>query len=172
MIIDLVENVLIKCLTTWHDTALTTFEYSPSYSENTLEYFIERISYHDYQGWHYEDLGQQSESEKIIRGWRGSQVNNKNRNHCIQQLDLFFEKYYQADAECHTETLGVILDKLSILYLKYLHLLDISRIKADSLLSVIQELVHEAQVLYDQILLGKKKCIMIPHLKLYDEHAQ
>ena len=165
------QQIICAKLNDWHKKNKTTFEYQPSYPENTTEYFIEKICYHNYQGWHYEDLGQQSDPEKIIRGWRGSQINNRNRNQTVQSLDHLFSQHNQADAECHTESLAVILDKVSILYLKYLHLFNLDLEKAKLLFATVQLLINCTQKLYDDILAGRKRSILFPHAKLYDEVA-
>lgn len=172
MINEIFSNIICKKIKEWHEAQLSIFAYQPNYPDNSLERKVESICYHNYQGWHFEDLGQLDGIQEIIHGWRGSQANNRNRNRMIQEIDNYFAASYQEGAEIHTESLGVILDKLSILYIKYSHLADIDSNKAKMLYRVINELVDATQSLYDDIMVGKKRCIMIPHLKLYDEKAE
>ncbi len=165
------ENIICARLEDWHKKNLTTFEYNPSFAEGTLAYYLEKVCYHNYQGWHYEDLGQLSDPEKVIQGWRGSQKNNRHRNQTVQMMDALFAGYYQESAAFHTESLGVILDKVTILYLKYLHFVEQSTEKSAPLLQTIHALIACTQTLYNEILAGKKRCITFPHVKLYDAKA-
>lgn len=172
MIKKIFKNVLCLKLNEWHLLNLTSFEHAFQYKENTLEGLIERNIYFNYQGWHFEDLGQSSDERKIIKGWYGSRENNRNRNKTIQKMDDYFLPFYVENAEEHTETIGVIMDKISILYIKHLHLTEAKDPRADILWDIIEQLINQTQKLYDGIMQGTKRCITIPHLKLYDANHE
>lgn len=171
MIKKIFEQVLCSNLDCWHHQGLATFKYEFRQPISTLEGLVERNIYFNYQGWHFEDLGQSDDKDKIIKGWYGSRENNRNRNATIQQMDDYFLPYYSGNAELHTETVGVILDKVSILYIKYLHLLSAKDSRSGILLSIINELISRTDKLYDDIVHGRLRCITIPHLKLYDSRT-
>jgi hypothetical protein len=168
-VIDLFENIIVAKLDDWHEKNFSHFSYQFQEPINTLEGLVERNIYYNYQGWHFEDLGQSDNAMDVMKGWQGSRENNRNRNHSIQLIDTFFLSFYAQDAEEYTETIGVILDKISILYIKYLHLVEIKDQRSQVLLDIINRIINQTSIIYKKIMDGKLKCITIPHLKLYDK---
>lgn len=169
IIIDLFDNIIVQRLELWHNQDLKHFTWEFIEQENTLAGLIERNIYYNYQGWHFEDLGQSDNPTDVMRGWKGSRENNRNRNQSIQYIDEYFIPFYSEEAEEYTETIGVILDKVSILYIKYLHLVENGDERCQILFSVIQKIIQRTNYICQNIMEGKIKCITIPHLKLYDK---
>lgn len=168
MIRELFRTAIQANIDDWHKRNLTFFVFDSQYPPESIEYLVGKVTYHNYQGWHYEDYGQCDEVSAVMKGWLGSRDNNRNRNSTIQAIDAHFKPLYQPSADLHTESLGVILDKISILYIKYRHLSDVNAEKGRLLLSTIDSLVEAAQTLYEDVVAGRRQCLVIPHLKLYD----
>jgi len=124
----------------------------------------ELLHFHNFQIWHYENYCRTSDEEKIVFGKRGSVKHNKLRNDCIERLDQYFVKF-QYSGGYNSETLGSIVDKISVFFLKekYCESEDSHRI-AKLQLVFLQD---AARHLWRDMLQGRSRIRLFKSLKTY-----
>jgi hypothetical protein len=116
-----------------HDTYLLNVTW-PNESEmkyqasNSLFKFIESNHFFNTKLWNEEDLARRqnvSDSE-ITKNKRAIDNFNQSRNDCIEQMDSFIlertSNIISKNAKQNSETLGAMIDRLSILSLKIFHM--------------------------------------------------
>lgn len=139
--------------------------------DGSLASVCEQLLYHNLQVWHNEDYGRTQEQRLILIGWHGAQNHNKARNVAINAIDALFAPLYLESAELHTETIGAIVDRLTIQYLKYKNYLPRCAATAVALRQHIDELVACTQKLQGRIAAGEVRCHRLPRIKLYLEES-
>ncbi len=152
----------------WHEEGLEFFPppFAPG-PPKTLGACLEKLAYHNHHIWNYENYGRSNQDRLVVFGWKGCQKNNMERNLTINTVDDWMRPHYQEGAALHSETLGSILDRVTIQYLKFLHMRKKSPQLGPKILSHIEELIGCAQTLKDQILCGELRCLELPRLKDY-----
>lgn len=157
--IEKIIETIFKTADDWHKKDLTVFELPPQ--EATAEGAAVKVLYHNYQTWHLIDL-YKSDPAKVPYDSHGI-THNKLRNYAIAELDDSLTPFQKGTGKMHSETLGDILDKISILYLKMLHvrgeLSAPTRQHLDILISCAKEL-------FGEMVAGTRQCPNIKRFKV------
>ncbi len=135
--------------------------------QRDLAEHVARLQYHNHQVWHYEDLGRTDDDEQILIGWRGAMRHNKFRNQCINAIDAVMAPFGRDDAPLHSESLGALLDRITILHLKYRNFEPRCAATAATVCAQRDELVDYAANLQRELCAGALRCQRVPRLKLY-----
>lgn len=151
----------------WFADGVDFFELDSSFPDHSIEFHVEKLAYHNYQIWHYENWGRSHDDDLVVRGWRGAQENNKGRNLSINEIDAVIASDYRDGAEVHSETVGSIVDRITIQYLKFKNFGLQSEPTAAQLRRNIDALMACCESLLAAIAAGEKRCLELPRLKLY-----
>ena len=112
-------------LLSYHDQ-LTDTAYDPSTLKfpSTLSQKITENHYHNQQLWHAEDTARRDDNgfEHVFQAKRRIDQHNQLRNNCVEAMDnfLFVQLKLSLQPPCphHSETPGMMVDRLAILALK------------------------------------------------------
>ena len=151
----------------WFDDGEKFFEWEPEFEAGAIAFYSARLAYHNYHVWNYEDYGRSDDDALVVMGWRGAQKHNTARNRSINAIDELIRPSFCSVAELHSETLGSIIDRITIQYLKYKNFLANDPGVAMQLRAHIDELIECCQTLLDDIASGRKRCLELPRMKLY-----
>ena len=151
----------------WFAVGEPLFPFDGEESTDSIEALVHQLAYHNQQIWHYEDLGRSEVEAEVVQGWRGAQHHNTRRNAAINAVDALMRPLYRDAARLHSETLGSILDRTTIQYLKHKNFLSRDPAAAAALRGHIDELIGCAQVLFDEVQAGRSRCLELPRMKLY-----
>ena len=132
-----------------------------------LAALVLRLLHHNHQVWHYEDLGRTHVDEQVLAGWHGAMRHNKHRNECINAIDALFLARQSPSAPLHSESLGALADRITILWLKHKNYLDRDRAVAEAVRRQFAELVDHAASLAQKLAAGEVRVQVVPRLKLY-----
>lgn len=125
------------------------------------------LQYHNQQVWHYEDCGRSDDESSIVAGWRGAMEHNKFRNQCINRIDALLGHRQSAHAPLHSESLGSLTDRITILQLKQVAYRAHDAEVAAAVRSQRDELVDYAIRLAGRLWRGEVRVQAVPRLKLY-----
>lgn len=128
---------------------------------------VTRLQYHNQQVWHHEDCGRSDDPESIVAGWRGAMEHNKCRNQCINGIDALLRDRQSAHAPLHSESLGALTDRITILQLKHVAYRAHDAQVAATVQGQRDELVAYAIDLADRLWHGHVRVQVVPRLKLY-----
>ena len=126
-----------------------------------------KLLYHNFQVWHYEDYGRTDDDALILLGWRGAMLHNRHRNDLINAIDAWLAPFHHATAPLHSESVGALVDRVTILYLKYKNYLPRCAATAARVREQLEELSAYAADLQARIMAGEARCQQVPRLKLY-----
>lgn len=147
---------------------------------------VQQNHWHNFCLWHEEDQARRDDlgAEPVRRAKRAIDAHNQRRNDLVEQIDthLLQQLPSSPDAPLHSETPGMILDRLSILALKEYHMREETErtdVKVEHLqhcarkLSLIREqrsdlasaLVH----LVDELRQGRRRCKVYFQFKMYND---
>ena len=79
------------------------------------------LAYHNYVCWHYEEALRGDLPERIVPALRRTFDHNLGRNLAVEAIDDRFFATQKGTGEYHSETPGMLLDRISIIYLKIIH---------------------------------------------------
>lgn len=137
----------------------------------TVGELVEKLLYHNLQVWHYEDQGRAADDLGVVAAWRGGMAHNKERNLAINAIDALFVPHYRAGAEVHSESIGSIVDRLTILFLKWTNYQPRCVRTAAAIAGHIDELIACLCTLQQRIERGQVRCLRLPRIKLYLEES-
>lgn len=161
MIIEKILQLIFNTASEWHNKGLTVFDLPEN--EETVENAAIRVLYHNYQTWHLIDL-YKSNPSKVPYDNHGI-THNKLRNYAISDLDEYLNKYQKGTGKMHSETLGDIIDKISILFLKTLHI-DKEDLRFEVATYHLNILVSCAKDLFDEMIKGDRQCPVLRRFKV------
>lgn len=104
----------------WHNQ-------EPNITQSDLYQFVEENHLNNFQLWHEEDKARRDDmgADYVYRAKRNIDRHNQLRNNCMERIDewLFHHiKPKTAGCPVHSETPGMMIDRLSILALKEYHM--------------------------------------------------
>ncbi len=104
----------------WHETP-------PAVTAGGFLRLVEENHLHNFLLWHEEDIARRDDlpPERIVQAKRAIDRHNQQRNDCIERMDSALMSSLPsmpAEAPLHSETPGMIIDRLSILALKEYHM--------------------------------------------------
>jgi hypothetical protein len=158
----------------WHDQHLDFFPletYEWDVDPDSLEGQAFRLIYNNHQNWHTEELVQSLEDSQAIIRYRAGMKFNRDRNAAMEKLDQILCQWQKGTGEWHSETLSSILDRITILHLKRLHAQDEAPEKVPSLQAQADFLANYAVRLFEDMLMGRRRCIQFTRLKLFNTWA-
>jgi len=182
-------NTIIKAeeILTLHNNYLTCKSWPENFKlnyqgSNSIHEFIEANHFFNTKLWNEEDLARRkkvSDSE-IAKNKREIDKFNQDRNDCIEKIDEILLKNIQKLSEMpgkqNSETLGAIIDRLSILSLKIFHMTvqtertDASAIHIDSCIQKLKILLkqrNDLAICFDELLID---CVNgVRHFKQYKQ---
>ncbi len=134
----------------WHQNLET--------SQNELPWkFIEENNQYNFLLWHQEDIARikDIEPEKIVDAKRNIDRYNQLRNNAIEKIDEWILNFLMAlpdqiDQPMHSETPGMMIDRLSIMTLKRYHMFE-ETIRTDVSEDHIRVCKKKVEVLDEQI---------------------
>lgn len=165
----------------WHQTL-------PAITHDGLLGLIQSNHMHNFLLWHKEDEARRDDMgfEFVYNAKRNIDKYNQKRNNDMEHIDEFISKiipsFSSPQTTLHTETPGMIIDRLSILNLKHYHTteetlrLDTSaahKQKCLQRLSILNQqlfdLKNSLQELIDQLFTGKRSFRVYYQLKMYND---
>ena len=153
-------------------------------------YLIEQMHLANFELWHLEDAARDAAAtpEQIAEAKRGIDRTNQRRNDLVERIDQELLRQLAAvglprpEAPLHSETPGMMLDRLSILSLKAVHtqeqledasLLqstrDRNRARLGILLEQSDDLYGCLDALWQAVLAGTKRFKLYRQLKMYND---
>jgi hypothetical protein len=173
-------------VTRWHR------QHIDNYFDGFLAIVCEQFSY-NFLLWHEEDIARSAEvgDERIAIVKRAIDRFNQQRNDAIERMDDWISQDIASrnigtrkEARLNTETVGSVIDRLSILTLRIYHLeeqqeradasaehrLNVAR-KLAVALAQHDDLSHAGQELVDDIFAGRKRHKTYRQMKMYNDPA-
>ena len=100
---------------------------TPEITDGGMVGLVQRNHLHNFSLWHEEDVARRDDlgMERIVLAKRSIDSHNQLRNDCVERMDLALMDELPplvAIAPLHSETPGMIIDRLSILSLKLYHM--------------------------------------------------
>ena len=119
--------------------------------------FIEENSSYNFLLWHEEDMARIVDIDplRIVDAKRNIDRYNQQRNNAIEKIDEWILSYLsfnhiKADSTMHSETPGMMIDRLSIMALKRYHM-DVETQREDASIEHIENCQRKVSVLNEQI---------------------
>ena len=170
-----------NCVINWHDKLVLSMEQPPSK-------FIEENHQYNFLLWHEEDVARVKDIEliKIVEAKRNIDKYNQLRNNAIEKIDEWILTFLGASNDpfltMHSETPGMMIDRLSIMSLKRYHMFietmrqDASeehRAKCSYKVSILDEQINDLanclRMVLHQLQEGKLKFKVYRQLKMYND---
>lgn len=168
------------CTILWHSE-------TPTITHCDLLGLVQANHMQNFLLWHEEDRARRDDLgfEHVYHAKRAIDKHNQERNNCMERIDEFICKLLPTPptyCPIHTETPGMIIDRLSIMTLKQYHIEEETlrtdappthKTKCLHRLSVItqqlNDLQHSLQNLIDQAFTGQRTFRVYYQLKMYND---
>lgn len=115
-------DLQLKKVTEWHTTMQLSEEAMPWK-------FVEENTYWNFMLWHEEDIARIKDIDplRIVEAKRNIDKYNQQRNNSMEKIDEWILNYIETNAissgsKLHSETPGMMIDRLSIMTLKKYHM--------------------------------------------------
>ncbi len=115
-------DLQLKKVTEWHNTMQLSEEVMPWK-------FVEENTYWNFMLWHEEDIARIKDINplRIVEAKRNIDKYNQKRNNSMEKIDEWVLNYIETNAipsgsKLHSETPGMMIDRLSIMTLKKYHM--------------------------------------------------
>jgi len=164
-------------------------EFNSKYTEDSLEYLLNKKNWIDTVQWHLEDIIREPSinPEKALEIKRRIDKSNQDRTDLVELLDDYFFEQFEAvsplpDAFINTETPAWAVDRLSILNLKIYHMReeanredanqehrDKCSFKLNVLLQQREDLSLAIEQLFDMLQKGKAIVKTYKQMKMYND---
>jgi hypothetical protein len=165
----------------WHQSRVIPIEEIP------LK-FIEENNHWNYQLWHEEDIARIKDIEpsRIMEAKRNIDNYNQHRNNAMEKIDEWILNYLIANKtptteKLHSETPGMMIDRLSIMALKKYHMLEEAvresateehRLRCSEKVMILEEQINDLSNcltgVIDKLLNGELKFKVYRQLKMYN----
>jgi hypothetical protein len=166
----------------WHNALIL--------KQETLPWkFIEENHMWNFSLWHEEDIARIKEidSLRIVEAKRNIDRFNQSRNNAIEKIDEWILSYLEvknipSSESMHSETPGMIIDRLSIMSLKRYHMLEETlrmdaseehKMTCGRKVSVLDEQIADLsnclRLLFDHLVSGKLKFKVYRQFKMYND---
>ena len=139
-----------KNITDWHRQITLT-------KTDSYWSFVEENNMWNFKLWHEEDIARIKDIDplRIVEAKRSIDTFNQNRNNAIEKIDEWVltalnEKNHPAIENMHSETPGMMIDRLSIMALKHYHMVE-ETTRAGASASHRERCSQKAAVLEEQI---------------------
>ncbi len=155
-------------------------------TESHVYAFVEENHMNNFLLWHDEDKARRDDmgAEYVYKAKRNIDGYNQQRNNCMEKMDEWIFHHYQPqqDCPCHSETPGMIIDRLSILALKYYHMheqtmradvnaehVEHCQRKCNVIAAQLDQLKQCLQELLDAIVAGTRTFRVYHQFKMYND---
>jgi hypothetical protein len=110
-------------LEVWHNLDLTWFELEDYLKfEDSLLYYFLKLGFHNFCTWHLIEGYQDNDPNKVHFVYAGGLQQNKDRNQTIEIIDEKLINFQKGTGKINSETIGSIVDRISVFYIKMLHM--------------------------------------------------
>jgi hypothetical protein len=165
MIQDLIE-LSKSYLLNWHQKNLTWFNLEDHLqAEDKLEYFVIKNAYHNYCMWHFIEYYKNPDTGLALFVYDGGLEHNKDRNQSIELMDDKFMQFQKNTGKINSETLGSIIDRLNVLYIKHIHLKESQDPRLETLMQQTKILEACAKELLQDMIDGTRQCMPLGRFK-------
>lgn len=154
----------------WHSEGKELFEFDCQPSE-TPEYYAVKLLHHNYLIWHYIDLYKSPDSNTVLFVYDKGIEHNRYRNETIERLDDILCSLQKGTGKINSETIGSVIDRLGIHYIKFLHLRDAGDGRAELVFKQFEVLFTCAKELMEEMISGQRRCLPFNRFKIdYSEN--
>ena len=115
-------DIVLSTLDKWHQNNNIFFNFESNFKSGTFEFWLQKLAFHDYEGWHYIEEYANQDKKVVQFVYEGGLEQNKMRNEAIEKIDSFYVSVQDQTGVFHSEGMGNIFDRLINDYLKYIHL--------------------------------------------------
>src|ERR1051326_881196 len=181
-----------------HAEQITTFQYewtqqwhsTPTSPQDEMPWSqIEQNHRMNFALWHEEDIARRDDlgAERIREAKRTIDSCNQARNNAVEQMDAWIKERLPPAPDgtpLHSETPGMIIDRLSILALKHYHMCEEAQresageehrqqcgIKAKQIQSQLAHLGECLEILLQQLAQGERTFKLYKQFKMYNDPA-
>lgn len=147
--VDLVLELQKNCVASWHEEMIL--------NQTGLPWkYIEENNQYNFLLWHEEDTARIKDIDplRIVEAKRNIDKFNQLRNNAIEKIDEWILTFLAASNDLklpmHSETPGMMMDRLSIMSLKRYHMFE-ETIRPDASVEHISKCSHKVSVLDEQI---------------------
>lgn len=178
--VDVITELQSQLTIEWHAS-------DPLISRDGILGLIEANHFNNFSLWHEEDKARRNDMgfEYVYQAKRSIDRFNQERNNCMERIDEYICRLvpvFPSGCSVHTETPGMIIDRLSILALKQYHIreetlredVESSHIeKCKGKLKVVTQQLNDLklgfQEVIDQFLAGERSFRVYYQLKMYND---
>jgi hypothetical protein len=147
--IDLILALQKKCITDWHTEVILT--------QNELPWkYIEENNHYNFLLWHEEDIARIKDIDplRMVNAKRNIDKFNQLRNNAIEKIDEWMLTFLAVNNDSklamHSETPGMMMDRLSIMALKRYHMFE-ETTRLDASIEHKSKCSYKVMVLDEQI---------------------
>lgn len=167
-------NYINNILQGWHDESIEFPDNIDNAEIDRYAKLLFELCRHNYQIWHAEDYCRTKQDELVCKYKPIIDKHNQLRNNTIEDLDVELIKHQLGTGQANSETIGSIIDRLSITILKFLHTVEINtndrfRDRIDTLIAQILFLLLAFDNLLDDMMNGKSHIKLFRQLKMYND---
>lgn len=167
-VITAIYDAAFKYASEWHAAGLGVFELPPHFAQldglTTIQALSVRLIYHNYQIWHLLEDYKSPDSNRVLFVYDGGIRHNKLRNNAIEALDKLLCSQQVGKGKLNSETIGSIIDRVGIWYLKKLHE-EAGTGRHSDIMGQIIALTACTHELYDEMLAGTRWCAVLDRSK-------
>lgn len=150
----------------WHNQGLKWFDFKSQYQEQDIRSTIERLSFHNYCGWHLIEEYQNSNKDTVSFVYEGGLHHNRERNNCMERIDLHFYSLQKHTGAFNSEGFGSIFDRHSNDFVKLLHLNELGDPRANEFEKQIAFLENAIEQLSNDIITGQRQVMIFKKFKV------
>jgi hypothetical protein len=160
-------------LQTWHNNNIEFIGEEDIINDIYLNTLYE-LCRHNYQIWHAEDYCRSKKDDLIVKYKPLIDKHNQLRNNTIEKIDLILIENQVGTGKANSETIGSIIDRMSITILKFLHTTDLNiNNEFDDRLNILSSqiafLLNCIDELYDDMINGVSYIQLFRQLKMYND---
>jgi len=178
-------ELLNRCVTDWHNQPIIREHDHPFLS------LAVQLQAHNFELWHEEDKARDTRAQdnEIATIKRAIDGLNQRRNNAMESVDEFVLRALSGggiqttpETPLHSESVGAIVDRLSILALKVFHMLEqaertdvddnhreICEAKHSVLVDQQRDLTECLAILHDDLLAGRRRFKVYRQMKMYND---
>jgi len=163
LINEIISNIH-KSAQEWHEQNLRWFEFNINDDDSLIE-LSTKLLYHNYCIWHLIEGYSDPDTGKVNFVYLGGLEHNKLRNETIEKMDDIFMTLQSDTGSYNSETLGSVIDRISNVIIKLLHLIESSDDRVNQLESQLDFLSKAANELYQDMVQGNRRILTIKRFK-------
>lgn len=152
--------------TAWHEASKGIFALSEPPAGSPEAAAAAELMFHNYQIWHLLEDYKSPDSNRVLFVYDGGITHNKLRNLAIERLDELLCRHQLGTGPFNSETIGSIIDRATIWYLKELHHTELPNTgKSEAISTQRLRLVTCTHELFEEMLAGTRRCMYLDRSK-------